>query len=430
MWFDNNRVQVSGTSLQKYSLFSLVRNSFTKHQNWAPAWRAHDLKKSYDILIIGGGGHGLATAYYLAKDYGVSNIAVLERGWLGGGNVARNTVTIRSNYLRQESIPFFVKSVKMYEGLSEELNFNLMHSKRSMIDIIQTYPKLREITRKMYTMDLFGSTYEPINVAEIRKRIPSLTGGCRDSRLPIIAGMVHPEGAVNRHDAVAWGYARAADSLGVEIHQQTKVNSLLTNKDGTIKGALTTKGIVLAKKVAVAVSGHTTQLTDTLGLRLPLRSFNLSAFVSEPVKPMIDVVVNCPDLGVYLSQTAKGELVIGGAPDPGQSFRRGTNQLVFERTVAAMLELFPSFKKLKLLRQWGGTVDIAPDASPIISATDIPGLFITAGWWGGYKAIPAGGLTFANLIATNTPHQLTRSFTLDRFKTLDYILEPGTTTRV
>ncbi len=416
--------------LQKYSLYSLVRNSFTNHRNWAPAWKNHDLKKSYDILIIGGGGHGLATAYYLVKNYGVSNIAVLERGWLGGGNVARNTVTIRSNYLRQESIPFFVKSVEMYEGLSKELNFNLMHSKRSMIDIIQTYPKLREITRKMYTMDIYGSTYKPISVAEIRKRIPSLTGGGRDSRLPIIAGMVHPEGAVNRHDAVAWGYARAADSLGVEIHQKTKVNSLLTNKDGTVKGVLTTKGTVLAEKVAVAVSGHTTQLTDTVGLKLPLRSFNLSAFVSEPVKPMIDVVVNCPDLGVYLSQTAKGELVIGGAPDPGQSFRRGTNQLVFERTVAAMLELFPSFKKLKLLRQWGGTVDIAPDASPIISETEIPGLYITAGWWGGYKAIPAGGLTFAHLIATNTPHQLTESFSLDRFKTLDYILEPGTTTRV
>ena len=416
--------------LQKYSLFSLVRNSLTNHRNWTPAWSSCELKKSYDVIIIGGGGHGLATAYYLAKNHDITKIAVLERGWLGGGNVARNTVTIRSNYLRQESIPFFVKSVEMYEGLSQELNFNLMHSRRSMIDIIQTYPKLREITRKMYTMDIFGSTYEPISVSEIRKRIPSLTGGGKESRLPIIAGMVHPEGAVNRHDAVAWGYARAADAFGVEIHQNTKVNFLLTNKDGSIKGVATTKGNVMAEKVAVAVSGHTTQLTETIGLRLPLRSFNLSAFVSEPVKPMIDVVVNCPDLGVYLSQTAKGELVIGGAPDPGQSFRRGTNQLVFERTVAAMLELFPSFKKLKLLRQWGGTVDIAPDASPIISKTEIPGLFITAGWWGGYKAIPAGGLTFAHLIATSAPHRLTRSFTLDRFKTLDYILEPGTTTRV
>lgn len=416
--------------MEKYSLYSLVRNSFTQHRDWSPAWITHDLKKSYDVIIIGGGGHGLATAYYLAKTHGVANITVLERGWLGGGNVARNTVTIRSNYLRQESIPFFIKSVEMYEGLTKELNFNLMHSRRSMIDIIQTYPKLREIKRKMYVMDIFGATYKPISVSEIRRRIPTLTGGGKDSRLPIIAGMVHPEGAVNRHDAVAWGYARAASSLGVEIHQNTKVNSLLRNDDGTIRGVSTVKGDVLADRVAVAVSGHTTQLTDTVGLKLPLRSFNLSAFVSEPVKPMIDVVVNCPDLGVYLSQTAKGELVIGGVPDPGQSFRRGTNQLVFERTVGAMLELFPSFKKLKLLRQWGGTVDIAPDASPIISETEIPGLYITAGWWGGYKAIPAGGLTFANLIATNTPHQLTKSFTLDRFETLDYILEPGTTTRV
>ncbi len=416
--------------MQKYSLFSLIRNSFTRHRNWPRAWKSVDLKQSYDVIIIGAGGHGLATAYYLAKNYGITNTAVLERGWLGGGNVARNTVTIRSNYLRPESIPFFVKSVEMYEGLSQELNFNLMHSRRSMIDVIHTYPKLREITRKMYNMDIFGATYKPISVAEIRRRIPTLTGGGANSRLPIIAGMVHPEAAVNRHDAVAWGYARAASALGVEVHQHTKVNRLLKNPDGTIKGVSTTKGDVSAGKVAVAVSGHTTQVTDTVDLNLPLRSFNLSAFVSEPVKPMIDVIVNCADLGFYLSQTAKGELVIGGVPDPGQSFRRGSNQLIFERTVGAMLELFPSFKKLKLLRQWGGTLDTAPDSSPIISETEIPGLFITAGWWGGYKAIPAGGLTFANLIATNTPHHLAKSFTLDRFKTLDYILESGTTARV
>ncbi len=415
--------------MQHYSIFSLARNALSGHQKWSRAWRSPELKKRYDVIIIGAGGHGLATAWYLAENHGITNIAVLERGWLGGGNIARNTVTIRSNYMRDESIPFYVKSVSLYEGLTKELNYNLMYSKRSMIDVVQTYPRLREIKRRMFNMDLYGATYQQISVEELRRRIPALTGGGPESRLPIIAGMVHTDAAVCRHDAVAWGYARAADDRGVEIHQNTEVTRLVRNgRNGKITGVETNRGTIHAKKVAVVVSGHTTTITDTIGLKLPVKSFNLTAFVSEPVKPVIDVVVNCPDMGVYLSQSDKGELVIGGAPDPGQSFRRDIKQNVFEDTVCSLLELFPAFKRLKLMRQWGGTLDIAHDASPIVSGTDIPGLYISAGWWGGFKAVPAGGYTLAHLIATNQPHPLIAPFSLNRFDKLNFILESGTTT--
>ncbi|MBT5558397.1 MAG: FAD-dependent oxidoreductase [Proteobacteria bacterium] len=413
--------------MQNYSVFSLARNALSNHQNWHQAWRSPPLKKHYDVLIIGAGGHGLATAYYLAKNHGIKNVAVLEKGWLGGGNIARNTVTIRSNYMRDESIPFYVKSLELYENLSQDLNYNLMYSKRGMIDVIQTYPKLRELRRRMLAMHLHGATYKPIDTNELRRRIPSLTGGGPESRLPIIGGMVHTDAAVCRHDAVAWGYARGADDLGVEIHQNTGVQKLLRGTDGSISGVVTDRGTISANKVALAVSGHTTTVAETIGLNLPLRTFNLTAFVSEPLKPLIDVIVNCSDLGVYLSQSDKGELVIGGAPDSGQSFRRDIKQTVFEESVRSMLELFPAFKRVKLLRQWGGALDIAHDATPIISKTDIPGLFVSAGWWGGFKAIPAGGLTLAHLIANNEQHRLSEPFSLKRFDHLDFILEPATT---
>ena len=414
--------------MQHYSFLSLARNALTGHKNWPKAWRSPPLKSEYDVIIIGAGGHGLATAYYLAKNHGVTNVAVLEKGWLGGGNVARNTVTIRSNYMRDESIPFYVKSVELFDGLSKDLNYNLMHSKRGMMDVVQTYPRMRDIRRRMLAMDIYGSTYEPMSVEDVRRKVPALTGGQEGSRLPLLGGMFHPDAAVNRHDAVAWGYARKADSYGVEVHQQTAVQSLMRDARGNICGVETNRGTVRSKKVAVVVSGHTTTLTDTVDLKLPLRTFNLTAFVSEPVKPFIDVVVNCPDIGVYFSQSDKGELVIGGAPDAGQSFRRDIKQHVFEDSVCALLELFPSFKKLKMLRQWGGHLDISHDATPILDQTDIPGLFVSAGWWGGYKAIPAGGYTLAHLLATGQRHDLAEPFGIERFKNLQFVSESGTTT--
>jgi len=414
--------------MQNYSIFSLARHALNRHTGWTPAWRSHPLRERYDVVVIGAAGHGLATAYYLAKEYGVTDVAVLERGWLGGGNVARNTVTVRSNYLRDESIPFYVKSVALYRGLTRELNFNTMYSKRTMIDVVQTFPRMRALRRRQLVMDIHGATYRRISTEELRRRIPALTGGGPDARLPIIGGMVHTDAGVNRHDAVAWGLARRADAFGVQVHQQTPVTKLLRGRNGAIEGVETPRGTVRAGKVAVAVSGHTTSLTETVGLKLPLRTMNLTAFVSEPVKPLVDVIVNCPDSGFYFSQSDKGEMVIGGAPDMGQSFRRDIKQHVFEDTVTAMLSLFPSFSRLKLLRQWGGHLDITPDASPIVDETDIPGLFVTAGWWGGYKAIPAGGLTLAHHIANGSPHPLMAPFSLKRFKHLDYVMESGTTT--
>jgi len=414
--------------IQRYSLLSLLRHGLNRHTTWAPVWRSPPLRDRYEVIVIGAGGHGLATAYYLAREHGITDVAVLDSGWLGGGNIARNTVTIRSNYMRDASIPFYVKSVALYEQMTRDLNFNTMHSRRGMIDVIQTWGMMRDRRRRQHIMDLHGSTYDQIDTAELRRRIPALTGGGPEARLPILGGYVHPEAAVNRHDAVAWGYARAIDAMGGEIHQKTPVTQLLRGADGRIAGVETPRGTIRAAKVVVAVSGHTTTLTETAGLTLPLRTMNLTAFVSEPVQPLIDVIVNCPDAGFYLSQSDKGELVIGGAPDPGQSFRRDIKQTVFEDTVAAMLSLFPAFKRLKLLRQWGGHLDIAQDASPIQDETDVPGLFVTAGWWGGYKAIPAGGLTLAHLVATGRPHPLMAPFSIKRFRHLDYVMESGTTT--
>lgn len=413
---------------QRYSALALLIHGLGRHRGWKPAWSERPLKDRYQVIIVGAGGHGLAAAYYLAKQHGITDVAVLEAGWLGGGNVARNTVTIRSNYMRDESIPFYVRSVAMFEGLTRELNFNMMHSKRTMVDVLQTWGMVRDRRRRRLVMDLYGSTYQDIGLAELRRRVPALTGGGAESRLPILGAAVHTDAAVNRHDAVAWGYARAASAMGVDIHQQTPVTRLLRRPDGAIEGVETPRGIVRAATVALAVSGHTTTLTETVGLRLPLRTINLTAFVSEPVKPVVDVIVNCPDLGVYLSQSDKGELVIGGATDLGQSFRRDIKQSVFEDSVAAMLELFPAFKRLKLMRQWGGHLDMAHDASPILSATEIAGLIISAGWWGGYKAIPAGGFGLAHLIATGRPEPLSAPFGLNRFRHLDYVIETGTTT--
>ena len=414
--------------MARFSILNLARNAISEHRNWTEHWRAPELKSDYDIVLVGAGGHGLATAWHLARVYGLTNIAVLEAGWLGGGNIARNTVTIRSNYMRDESIPFYVKSVEFFDRLTKDLNFNTMHSKRGMVDVLQTWGMVRDRRRRRLTMDLHGARYRPLSVQDLRRMVPKLTGGGPDARMPILGAEFHPDAAVNRHDAVAWGYARAIDAMGVEIHQNTPVTSITRGADGAVTGVETPRGFVRANKVALAVSGHTTTLSETAGLRLPLRTINLSAFVSEPLQPCIDVVVNCPDLGIYLSQSDKGELVIGGATDLGQSFRRDVKQHVFEDTVAAMLDLFPAFRRVKLLRQWGGHLDIAHDASPIISTTDVPGLFVSAGWWGGYKAIPAGGLCLAHLLATGTPHPLATPFGLRRFRHLEYVLEAGTTT--
>lgn len=411
--------------MQRYSIFSLLRNACGHHRGWQRAWRSPELRKHYDVVIVGAGGHGLATAYYLARDHGITNVAVLERGWLGGGNTGRNTVTIRSNYLRDPSIKFFEASVKLYEQFTRELNINIMFSQRSQIDVVQTWGKLRDLRRRSYAMDLHGPDYTVISPQELRRRVPVMAD-LRHARLPVLAGVVHKRAAVARHDAVAWGYARQADAAGIHIHQNTEVTGIRRAANGSVAGVQTTRGKVSAKKVAVAVAGSSTQLAEMAELRLPITTYNLQAFVSEPIKPVLDVLVNCPDMGVYLHHSDKGELVIGGGTDPIQSFKQGGRFETFEDVVVALLEVFPVFRRLKLMRQWGGALEIAHDASPIISATPVAGLFVSCGWYGGFKAIPIGGRTFAHTVATGAPHPLNAPFTLDRFRTLDFLTEGGT----
>lgn len=411
--------------MQRYSFLTLARNALDHHEGWRRAWRSPPLRDSYDVVIVGAGGHGLSTAYHLAKEHGLTNVAVIEKGWLGGGNTARNTHTIRSNYLRDVSIRFHDVSVKLYAQLSRELNYNILFSQRSMIDLIQSWGKLRDLRRRSLAMALHGADYELISVEELRRRIPAM-GDLDGVRLPPLAGMLHPEAAMARHDAVAWSYARAADSRGVEIHQHTEVTGFLRDARGAVTGVETNRGVVRAGKVALATAGNTSHVAARAGLNLPLVTRNLQAFVSEPIKPVIDVIVNCPDIGLYVMQSDKGELVIGGGTDPLPSYRQGCHFSTFEDVVASLVEVFPRFRSLKMLRQWGGAIEFAYDASPIISTTPIEGLLVSTGWYGGFKSIPVGGLTFAHLIATGHPHPLAEAFGLDRFSGLRFLLEAGT----
>ena len=412
---------------QRYSIFSLVGGAFTGHRNWRKAWRDCEPKTHYDVVIIGGGGHGLATAYYLAKNHGVRNVAVVERNWIGGGNSGRNTAVVRSNYLRDASIRFFDKSLQLYEGLSRELNYNIMLSQRSEVDVLLTTTSMRNMRRRALNMNRLGVEFRMLSAAEVRQKIPILAP-METCRLPILGGSIQERAGIARHDAIVWGYARGADAYGVDIIQNAEVSAIRRGVNGEVVGVETSRGTIGANKVAIATGNENAAMGNLVDLRLPLRCFNLQAFVSEPIKPILDVVVNCPDLGVYLSHSDKGELVIGGATDAQQiSYRKGGKVPILEETVAGLLELFPAFRRLKMLRQWGGALEFAQDGSPIVSATSVKGFYVSAGWWGGFKAIPAGGLTFAHLIANDESHRLAVNYGMDRFSTLDYLLEGGTT---
>jgi sarcosine oxidase, subunit beta len=399
-----------------YSAWQLLAASRKAQMDWAPAWRDAIPKARYDVVIVGGGGHGLATAYYLAKNHGVTDVAVVEAGWLGGGNTGRNTTIVRSNYLYPESARLYDFSVRLYEGLSRELNFNIMFSQRGMMILAHSRHDLDAQSRWANAMRFNDVDAELLSVDEVRRLAPRLNFAA-DARFPICGGFIQRRGGPARHDAVAWGYARGASALGVDIVQNCPVTGFVKSGDRVV-GVQTARGEIRADKVALAVSGHSTVLADRAGFKLPVTSYALQAMVSEPVKPVLDTVVLSPAVGAYWSQSDKGEVVIGGALDLFPSYAQRGSYALTQQVLAATLEMFPSFSRLRLLRQWAGIVDVVHDSSPIIGATPVPGLYVNCGWGtGGFKAIPVGGWTLAHLLATGRNHELAEPFQLERFAT-------------
>jgi len=402
--------------MQKYSLLSLVRHGLSGHKGWQPLWRQPALKPAYDVVIVGAGGHGLATAYYLAKEHGVRNIAVIERGWLGGGNTGRNTTIIRSNYLFDESAALYEHAVKLWEGLSQELNYNVMYSARGVMMLAHTVHDIQSFKRHVHANRLNGIDNEWLTPEEAKEFCPPLNIS-RDIRYPILGAALQRRGGTARHDAVAWGYARGADALGVDIIQNCEVTGIRRGPDGAVTGVETSKGFVATKKVGVVAAGHTSVVMAMAGLRMPLESYPLQALVSEPVKPAFPCVVMSNTIHAYISQSDKGELVIGAGTDAYTSYTQRGALHIAEHTLDAICELAPMFRRMRMLRNWGGIVDVTPDRSPILSKTAVPGLYVNCGWGtGGFKATPGSGHVFAHTIARDEPHPIAAPFTIDRFR--------------
>jgi len=410
--------------MSRYSIFELARHALTGHRHWPRAWRDAAPKPAYDAVIIGGGGHGLATAYYLAKEHGIRNVAVLEKGWLGGGNTGRNTTIVRSNYLLPANAHFYEFSLKLWEGLSSELNFNVMFSQRGVINLAHSDAQLDAFARRGNAMRLHGIDAELIDREAVEALVPILDTSER-ARFPVYGGLLQRRGGNARHDAVAWGYARAADRLRVDIIQNCEVTGI--SRDGSrVSGVETTRGSIKAGKIGIAVAGHSGHVAAMAGLRLPIESHLLQAMVSEPLKPMLDTVVSFGAGHYYVSQSDKGELVMGGDLDMYNSYAQRGNLPIIEEVVAAGVQLFPIMSRLRLMRHWAGVMDMTMDGSPIIGKLPLDGLYFDGGWcYGGFKATPASGWVFAYTIAQDRPHALNEAFTLERFASGHLIDEKG-----
>ncbi len=410
--------------MQKYSVFSLVKNAFTNHENWEVAWKDPEPKKEYDVIIVGGGGHGLATAYYLAKEHGITNVAILEKGWIGGGNVGRNTTILRSNYMFDSNAHFYEFGMKLWETLSQELNYNVMYSPRGIINLAHSDAQMNAYARRGNSMRLNGIDAILLGRDDLKKMIP-FADFSETCRFPIHGGLMQPRGGTARHDAVAWGYARQADSMGVDIIQNCEVTGFDVN-NGKIEGVQTSRGNIKTKKVGLCVAGSTTLLADMLNMRLPIEAHVLQACVSEPVKPLLHNVVTFGAGHFYCSQSDKGEMVMGGDLDGYNSYAQRGNMPMIQHVLTGGLAVFPNFSRLKMLRTWGGIMDMSMDGSPIIDKTHIEGVYLNCGWcYGGFKATPSSGFVFAHTIAQDRVHELNADFNLERFHTGKIIDEKG-----
>ncbi|NNC22562.1 sarcosine oxidase subunit beta family protein [Salinisphaera sp. USBA-960] len=398
-----------------YSLFNLAYNAIHRHRHWSTAWRKPEPASAYDVVIIGGGGHGLATAYYLAKNHGITNVAVLEKGWLGGGNTGRNTTIVRSNYYLAANARFYELSMQLWETLSQDLNFNVMYSPRGVLNLAHTPGQLGAFASRGNAMRLNGVDAELLDREQVAQRVPQLDISDQ-ARFPIWGGLLQPRGGIARHDAVAWGYARAADALGVDIIENCEVTSM-QRENGRVTAVETTRGRIQANRVGVVVAGHAGTVAGMADLRLPLESHILQAMVTEPVKPVLNTVVTSGAAHCYVNQSDKGELVMGGDLDGYNAYARRGSPAVVQDVVSSALSLFPDFSRLRLMRTWGGTVDMSMDGSPIISKTPVDNLYLNVGWcYGGFKATPGSGWVFAHTIANDEPHPLNAAFRLDRFR--------------